>query len=182
VKGFPGGGAEMSIQFSTAQIPRVVMIRVKPGNDLIQGIEEACDLLGIRSGVITCGIGSLQKASFMFLVPLDNRMGAGYCDPITVEGPMEILSAQGMIGEEETGDLFVHLHGSFSDKSGHVHGGHWVKGRNPVLFTAEVMICEVEGTRMLRLHDPEVDMKVLMPCADEKAQGVRSGLSMKGSE
>jgi len=169
----------MTIQFSTARIPRAVMIRVKPGNDLIQGIEEACEILGIRSGVITCAIGSLQKASFMYLVPFGTRMGAGYCDPITVQGPVEILSAQGTIGEEEDRSLFVHLHGSFSDKDGHVHGGHLVKGRNPVLFTSEIMICEWDGIRMLRLYDPEADMKVLMPLGREQAQGAGSKPSRK---
>jgi len=156
----------MSIQFVESHLSRVVMIRVRPGNDLIMGIEEACERSAIRSGAISCCIGSLRKASFMFLVPFDNRMGAAYCDPVTIEGPVEILSTQGAIGEEE-GSLFVHLHGSFVDKDGRVHGGHLIKGQNPVLFTAEIMVCKWDGARMLRLYDPEVDMKVLTPLEEK---------------
>ena len=156
----------MSIQFVESHLSRGVMIRVKPGNDLILGIEEACERSAVRSGAISCCIGSLKEASFMFLVPFDNQMGSAYCDPVTIEGPVEILSAQGTIGEEE-GKLFVHLHGSFVDKEGRVHGGHLIKGQNPVLFTAEIMVCQWDGARMLRLYDPEVDMKVLTPLEEE---------------
>jgi len=156
----------MSIQFVESHLSRGVMIRVKPGNDLILGIEEACERSAVRSGAISCCIGSLREASFMFLVPFDNQMGSAYCDPVTIEGPVEILSAQGTIGEEE-GKLFVHLHGSFVDKEGRVHGGHLIKGQNPVLFTAEIMVCQWDGARMLRLYDPEVDMKVLTPLEEE---------------
>jgi predicted DNA-binding protein with PD1-like motif len=158
-----------SIQFSEAHIPRVVIIRVKPGNDIIRGIEEACTILGIKTGVITCCIGSLQSACFSYLVPRDSITGAGYCEPVTVQGPVEILSVQGMIGEEEGGDLFVHLHGSFCDRNGHTHGGHLLRERNIVMFTVDIMICEVHGVRMLRRYDPQVDIKVLMPFADEGA-------------
>jgi len=159
----------MSIQFVESHLSRGVMIRVQPGNDPIMAIEEACERSAIRSGSISCCVGSLRKASFMFLVPFDNRMGSAYCDPVTIEGPVEILSAQGTIGEEE-GSLYVHLHGSFVDKHGHVHGGHLIKGQNPVLYTAEIMICKSDGALMRRLYDPEVDMKVLMPLEEEQAE------------
>jgi predicted DNA-binding protein with PD1-like motif len=158
------------------------MIRVLPGNDLVMGIEEACERSAIRSGSVSCCIGSLRKASFMFLVPFDSRMGAAYCDPVTVDGPVEILSVQGTVGEEEGGNLYVHLHGSFVDKEGHVHGGHLVRGQNPVLFTAEIMLCTWDGVRMLRLYDPEVDMKVLTPLEHEEAPGPKSHLSKKNTE
>jgi len=158
------------------------MIRVRPGIDLIMGIEEVCEQSGLRSGSISCCVGSLGKASFMFLVPFDNPMGSAYCDPVTIEGPVEILSAQGTLGEEEDGSLFVHLHGSFVDRDGCVHGGHLIKGQNPVLFTAEIMVCGFEGVRMLRLHDPEIGMKVLTPVVKEKAKDLRPKRSRQNTK
>lgn len=141
---------------------RAVIIRVLPGFDLIEGIEEACQSLGIKSGAVTSCIGSLQRASLMIAVPLNNKIGAGYSDPRVLEGPLELLSGQGTIGLEEGGEIAIHLHGVVSDKEGHVHGGHLVKGENPVLITCEVMVTQAEGIRIVRVYDPEVDMNIFI--------------------
>jgi predicted DNA-binding protein with PD1-like motif len=142
---------------------RARIIRVLPGFDLIEGIEEACQSLGIKSGAVTSCIGSLQRASLMIAVPLDNKIGAGYSDPRVIEGPLELLSAQGTIGLEEGGEVAIHLHGAVSDKEGHVHGGHLVKGGNPVLITCEVVVTQVEGIRTAKGYDPEVEMNIFIP-------------------
>jgi predicted DNA-binding protein with PD1-like motif len=139
------------------------MIRVLPGSDIIEGIMKACQDLDIKSGAISSCIGSLQKASFLIAVPLKNKLGAGYSDPINLDGPLELLSAQGTIGQEEGKGLFVHMHGLLSDKHGKVHGGHLIKGENPVLITCEIMISEVEGVEMVRTYDPKVAMEVFIP-------------------
>lgn len=99
----------------------------------------------------------------MVAIPMNNRAGAGYSEPKFLDGPLELLSGQGSIGQEEGGGLFVHLHGLLSDRDGRIYGGHLVRGENPVLITCEIMIGHAEGIQMLRTHDPEVDMKVLMP-------------------
>lgn len=104
---------------------RAVMIRIRPGTDLIAGIEAACERSTIRSGSIPCCAGSLRKACFMFLVPHENRMGAASCGPATLQGPVKILSAQGTVGEEEDRAPLVHLHGCSSGRKGRVHGGHY---------------------------------------------------------
>lgn len=142
------------------------MIRILPGSDIIEGIQEVCQELGIIDGAITCCIGSLQKASFMIVVPLENKIGAGYSDPNTIDGPLEFLSGQGIIGQEEGGDVFIHLHGLVSDKNGNIHGGHLIKGENPVLITCEVMVSHVEGVRINRTYDPEVEMEVFFPAGE----------------
>lgn len=142
---------------------RASIVRVLPGVDVIEGIEEVCQSLGIKSGAITSCIGSLQRASLMIAVPLNNKVGAGYSDPMTLKGPLELLSGQGTIGLGEDGETAIHLHGVVSDKEGHVHGGHLVKGESPVLITCEVMLTHVEGVRIVRGYDPQVDMKVFLP-------------------
>jgi predicted DNA-binding protein with PD1-like motif len=150
----------MEITFSEGHLSKAVVIRVLPGSDIIEGIEEVCHSLGIKTGAITSCIGSLQKASLMIAVPLDNKIGAGYSDPMALEGPLELLSGQGTIGQEEGGEIVIHLHGVVSDKEGHVHGGHLVKGKNPVLITSEIMVTQIKGIRIVRGYDPEVDMNI----------------------
>ena len=141
----------------------MVMIRVLPGSDVIEGIGEACQQLDIKSGSITSCIGSLQMASLLIAVPMNNKIGAGYSDPKVIKGPLELLSGQGTIGQEEDGEIFIHLHGVVSDKDGNMYGGHLIKGKNPVLITCEVMVSQIEGIHMIRVYDPEVDMKVFFP-------------------
>ena len=153
----------MGLSFSQGHLSRAVIIRIEPGSDIIESIEDVCRQLDIKSGVITCCIGSLQKASFLIAVPLENKIGAGYSDPKILDGPLEFLCGQGMIGKEESGEYFIHLHGLVSDKDGNVHGGHLIKGKNPVLITCEIMISLIEGMEMIRTYDSKVDMKVLMP-------------------
>ena len=139
------------------------MIRVLPGSDIIEGIEKVCQNMGVRSGAITCCIGSLQRASLLIAVPMNNKIGAGYSDPKVLDGPLELLSSQGTIGQEEGGGIFIHLHGVVSNKDGNVYGGHLIKGKNPVLITCEMMVSQIEGINMIRAYDPEVDMKVFFP-------------------
>ena len=153
----------MRVEFSTGLLSQVIMIRLLPGTDIIEGVQRVCENLDIEAGAIGCCIGSLQRASFLVAVPSKNKIGAGYSQPRRIEGPLELLSAQGSIGQEKTGDLFIHLHAIVSDAHGNLFGGHVVKGKNPVLITCEMMIGRVEGVRMIPTYDPEIDMKVLMP-------------------
>jgi len=148
--------------YSEGNLSKAAMIRVVPGSDVIEGMEEACRKLGIKAGAIISCIGSLQRASVMIAVPLNNKVGAGYSEPITLEGPLELLSGQGTIGQDEQGEVAVHMHAVMSDKEGQLHGGHMVKGHNPVLITCEIMLAKIEGIKILRGYDPEADMQVFL--------------------
>jgi predicted DNA-binding protein with PD1-like motif len=84
-------------------------------------------------------------------------MGIKYSDPTTVNGPLELLACQGMIGPTPEGDLSVHLHGLMSDSDMKVYGCHFLKNGNPVLITVEFLIHEHDGVRMVREQDMETD-------------------------
>jgi predicted DNA-binding protein with PD1-like motif len=81
----------MRISSSKGHLSGIVMIKVVPGSDVIEGIEEACRKFDIKAGAIISCIGSLQRASVMIAVPSNNKVGAGYSEPINLEGPLEIL-------------------------------------------------------------------------------------------
>ncbi|MCU0561928.1 MAG: DNA-binding protein [Desulfobacterales bacterium] len=144
-------------------LSKLVMVRLHPGTDVIEGITDACREHGIRSGAITTCIGSLQRASFLVVKPMDNRLGGGYSDPVALPGPVELVSSQGTVGMDESGAFFIHLHGVLSDGSGRSHGGHLIAGRCPVLITCEVLISGFDGMAAVHRYDPEVEMKVLCP-------------------
>ncbi len=153
----------MKATYQQGTVTKMVIIRVHPGADITEQIIEICRNLGITSGCITSCIGSFQRASFMVAVPMPNKIGAGYSDPIVMEGPIELVTAQGFIGTDDEGEYFVHLHGMLSDGKGNAFGGHLVKGACPILVTCEIMISVVEGLRLARKYNPEVELNILSP-------------------
>jgi uncharacterized protein len=144
-------------------IAKLVMARLHPGTDVIEGIAEVCRQHGVTSGSITTCIGSLQRASFFVVTSMDNKLGGGYSDPIALPGPVELISSQGTVGQDELGNPFIHLHGVLSDSAGRSHGGHLIAGACPVLITCEVLIGVFQGLNAVHRHDAEVEMKVLSP-------------------
>jgi predicted DNA-binding protein with PD1-like motif len=157
----------MTTLHAEAEIGKAVFIRLSPGTDLITGIAGVCREQGIRAASIACCIASLRRASFFVVVPMNNRTGGGYSDPVHLEAPLEIVSAQGTVGEEENGEVFVHLHAALSDSQGMVHGGHLIQGTCPVLITSEIVLLPLYGVRLKRTYDPEVNMPILKPATDD---------------
>jgi len=147
------------IVWAAGDISRLILARILPGKDLIEGLEEVCREAGVRQGTILCGFGSLRKTTLMWVTPNSEvKLGAAYTEPYMAEGPIEFLSAQGTIVPTGPDEMFTHMHGTVADKNGRVWGGHFVKGGNPVLATVEVVIAEITGMRLTRAHDEEVDL------------------------
>ena len=56
----------MSFDMEMAQgkLGRVIAVRLKPGTDVLLGLQEACERNGINNGVILSAIGSLPDPHF----------------------------------------------------------------------------------------------------------------------
>lgn len=158
--------AEIRYQSAEGQIGRVIAARLLPGTDLVEGVEKICNDHGIRYGLVNC-IGSLQKATFMYVVPIpEAKVKAGYTAPFELRGPIEFLGGLALVCETDDGDKNTHLHGSFSDQLDHLYGGHLVKGGNPILVTMDLVILELTGMKLLRRYDEETDLVNLAPEPD----------------
>jgi len=150
--------------FASGKMGRLVPIRLKTGTDVIRGLTQICQELGIKCGAILVGIGSVRQLSYCVLTPKpETKMGAGYTDPEVVAGPVEIVALSGVIFQSEQGETLIHLHGTFSDKAGKVYGGHVVAGGNPVLATLDAVIGEVTDARAIRRMDEEVGLGLYTP-------------------
>lgn len=148
---------------------RLIAVRLKPGVDLIGGITEACRAHGIRQGYISCVIGSLRQVQYVIpVVDTSKPAGIKYCDPITLPGPIEFTSGQGVICQSPEGELSIHFHGCFCNSSGQSLAGHFFAGGNPVLVTAEIIITEINGMNLMRRTDPEVGLMMMSPEAGGK--------------
>ncbi len=120
------------------------LFRVKPDKELVESISEYCKSNGITSGIVTGIIGSLRSVKLGFLKELPGKY-------ITkdFQGPLEIVSAQGTVGECEN-ELALHIHILISDEDRAV-GGHLNEGK--IFSTAEVVITETDQQITRKLDD-----------------------------
>ncbi len=149
---------------ASGQFKKVVPVRLRPGTDVMDGLKRVCEEHGIKQGAILMGIGSLRQLSYQVLTPKpDTKLGAAYTEPVVVQGPVEILSLQGVIFQSEEGETLLHVHGTFSDQHGRVYAGHVVTGANAILATLDAMIAEVANVKLIRRMEPEVELGLFTP-------------------
>jgi hypothetical protein len=147
-----------------AKLGRVVFGRLFPGTDLMTGLLNICRGNDIKYGSIVAMIGSLAKARFIYAIPYERaKLGIKYSQPVEIDGPLEFIGGQGIIGVSDIGDTVIHLHGIVSDKSMKVYAGHFVDGGNPVLATIEVVIHELNEIKLVRGYDEETEFPLFKP-------------------
>ena len=151
-----------AMETAVGGLSRVLAIRLKPGTDVLLGLEEACKANGINNGVILSAIGSLRDPHFCDVVELPTKAGYGYGETLHLTGPIELTNASGIICHDDEGNTNLHVHMSLSDRYGNAHGGHLVEGTK-VLLTVDVMLAEVDGLVMGRKFDNELEVPLFAP-------------------
>lgn len=152
-----------NIQMAEGKLGRVVVLRLKPGTDVLLGLQAACEEAGISNGVIVSAIGSLAHVRFCDPIEIaEKRARYGYGDPLQLDGPIELLSASGIICHDDSGATNLHVHVDLADQDGRAYGGHLVEGTK-VLLTLDAVIGEIEGVDMCRKMDPELEVPLLSP-------------------
>lgn len=147
-----------------AAIRRVLVLRLKRGEDLMDSLYEACGRYQINSAVIMSMIGSVQEAEFYDPRPDDtDPAGVSYGEPIRVAYPAELLSANGEITHLDDGSTSIHVHALFADRDGRVSGGHLMRGGNKALNTVNIFIGILEGIDMGVKYDPVLEAPVFCP-------------------
>ena len=144
-----------------SNIKKVFAGRIPRGVDLISGIKEICKEYDIKHGYISMCIGSLINARIIYAIPDETApIDFVYCNPVDIQGPLELLYVQGLIGLEDTGEQSVHLHVLVSDKDMRVLGGHWVEGGNIIAATGEIIIHELDDVELIRQYDEQTGFKL----------------------
>lgn len=152
-----------AFEMAEGRLGRVVALRLKPGTDVLLGLEEACKRAGVNNGVILSAIGSLNGVQFCNPVELpEKKAGYGYGETLHLTGPIELTSASGIICHDDEGNTNLHVHISLSDRHGNAHGGHLMEGTK-VLLTVDVIIAEIEGLVMGRKFDRELEVPLFAP-------------------
>lgn len=123
---------------------KTITLRLKPGTDLKKSIELFVSENSINAGYIVTCVGGLNQAVV--------RMAGAkpeVQDIRTINGDYEIVSLVGTLSKDGP-----HLHMSFSDKDGHVYGGHLKEGCI-IHPTAEIVIGYEENVFYTRKFDQE---------------------------
>jgi len=118
----------MSATLEAGRLGRVAVVRLKPNEDLVTGVETAAATAGFRHAVVRTAVGSLVDAVLTF----------GEHGRAAVAGPgIEILTLAG-----ELRDGAADLRGTISDSDARVYGGRFAKGENPICITLELVLQE----------------------------------------
>jgi predicted DNA-binding protein with PD1-like motif len=114
---------------------KIHAFRVKPGQELFNGIARYCHEREIFSGVVIGVIGSVENARLNFLKALPRKY-----DSVDYHGPLEIVCAQGSIALKDDMPI-IHIHIQLSGQD-ICSGGHLTQAT--VFSTAEVTIGELD--------------------------------------
>jgi predicted DNA-binding protein with PD1-like motif len=125
---------------------KVLVLRLKPGQDLRQQLEAFVKEQRIKAGFLITTVGSLRQASIRL---------ADQSDATDFTGKFEIVSLVGTLGQDG-----VHLHISISDRAGKTIGGHLVAGCL-IYTTAEIVIGEAQGLTFSRELDAQTGYQEL---------------------
>lgn len=115
---------------------RCAVIRLRPNEDLVEGVELACAENGIQRAVVRSAVGSLVDAVLVF--------GSGTTQKtVSAEGPgVEILTLSGEISPGADGRPSADLRGTISTPEARVLGGRFLPGRNSICITLELVLQE----------------------------------------
>ena len=119
---------------------RILIISLEKGELVLETIAEVLKKHRIKSAVMVSGIGTLRKAVYHMITTTEDQATNRF---ITLEGPMELASTQGLVLEGEP-----HFHIVFSDQE-RVYSGPLEPGCE-VQYLAEFMLIEFQGDGLRR--------------------------------
>ncbi len=114
----------------SAECRRLVLVRLNPGDDVLQSIRAAVQEQNIRNGVILNGVGSINRYH-VHVVETPNLPPRDVF--IRGEGPFDILSLSGLIIDGR-----VHAHIAFANAE-KAMGGHMEEGCHILTFGAVIL-------------------------------------------
>ena len=118
----------------STDIKRIVMVRINPGEDILEALNAAVTKESIHNGIILNGLGSSRAHHYHVVSSNDLPPEELYPKD---EAPRDIVCFSGLIVEGR-----IHAHITFSDDK-KAEGGHLEPGTRALTF-AIVSIAEVE--------------------------------------
>jgi predicted DNA-binding protein with PD1-like motif len=118
--------------FEEGKLGRIAVVRLKPNEDLVTGVETACREHGLTHAVVRSAVGSLVDA----VLEAGDRV-------VQIPGPgIEILTLAGEVRPGAGGAPEADLRGTIADGKAQVYGGRFRRGANPICITLELVLQE----------------------------------------
>ena len=128
------------MEFATMNLSRIHILRVDPGEDVLESIKRFLQDAGVRQAVVLGGYGTLAAYHLHWVthnrLPSETAFGRGY-------GGIEILAMNGLVVDGQP-----HIHVALSTPDG-AFGGHLEPGCIAYVL-CEVFFAEVEGAALSR--------------------------------
>jgi predicted DNA-binding protein with PD1-like motif len=132
------------MEFATMTFNKIHVLRVDPGEDVLESIRHFLKAADVRQAVVLGGYGTLSAYRLHWVthnrIPTDNTFAQG-------EGGIEILSMNGLVVDGEP-----HIHVTLSTPGG-AFGGHLEPGCTAYVV-CEVFFADVEGVALSRQRVP----------------------------
>ncbi|MCF8565034.1 DNA-binding protein [Alicyclobacillus tolerans] len=138
----------MAYKAAPGSLENIYVVRLLPGTDLIQGIEEFAQREGITHGVILSMLGTLKDGAFRnprvdtTLPILREYEGADQIDTFPFERPVEIVGGAGNLFPKED-KIEAHIHLVVSKDGAQTMAGHLFRGT--IWTQAEIAIAKLSG-------------------------------------
>lgn len=124
---------------------RIVVVRVRRGVDLLDGLKKAVEREGIRNAAILSGVGSLTS---YHVHAVDNTTLPAKNVFYKAEGPQDLLNVNGYVIDGR-----IHAHIVFSDDEKGL-GGHLEPGTTVFTFAIVTLGVMPDGVNLARFDDP----------------------------
>jgi len=132
------------MEFTAMRPSHIHILRVDPGEDVIESIQRFLDQVGVRQAVVLGGYGTLAAYCLHWVthnrIPTDTALGRGF-------GGIEILAMNGLVVGGNP-----HIHVTLSTPDG-AFGGHLEPGCIAYVV-CEIFFAEVEGAALTRRRVP----------------------------
>lgn len=122
------------MKITSTEVKKIHFVRLNPGDDILLSLREAVSKIGIQTGFIANGLGSVQ--SYHYHVVADKNLPPAELFP-KAEEPRDVVTITGPIIDGR-----VHAHIVLSDDK-KAEGGHLEEGSRVLTFTL-VAIMEFE--------------------------------------
>lgn len=138
-------GSAPEVHTISGGFQRIVVVRLKRGADLLDGLKKAVAREGIRNAAILSGVGSLTSyhvhAVSNTTLPAQNVF-------YQAEGPQDLLNVNGYVIDGR-----IHAHIMFSDDKKGL-GGHLEPGSTVFTFAIITLGVLPDGASLARFDDP----------------------------
>jgi predicted DNA-binding protein with PD1-like motif len=155
------------MQYSTAQMGRIFVIRLEDGEVLHETIERFAEEQGIRAAALMI-VGGADEGSKLVVGPEKGR--AVPVNPMTqVLAAVHEITGTGTLFPDEEGKPVLHMHLACGCEGSTVTG--CVRTGVKIWHLGEVILFELTDTAAVRKMDPQLGFKLLCPEGSNRTDG-----------